>query len=163
MERKRVNEDWKKDRIAAFEKGENPLALVQMRSGFAAIGDTQFLPGYCVMTASPKVSALTDLAFKQRSEYLLDMSIVGEAVENVCTPIRVNFSIYGNSDTYLHTHIFPRYEWEPQERRKMPVWQYPKEMWINQEYLYSDKRHKEMRDTITRRIIELMKQAYSSC
>ncbi len=38
---------WKQDRIGAAERGENPMVLARMRSGYAVIGDTQFLPGYC--------------------------------------------------------------------------------------------------------------------
>lgn len=155
-----VSEEWKKDRIAAYEKGENPLAIVKMRSGFVGIGDTQFLPGYCVLTALPKANILTELTFKQRSEYLLDMSIIGEAIEYLCKPLRVNYSIYGNSDSYLHAHIFPRYEWEPEARRKMPVWQYPKEMWSDPEHQFNDEQHGEMREKITRKILEIMKDAY---
>ena len=40
-----------------------------MPHSFAVIGDTQFLPGYCVLL--------------------------------------------GNTDAYLHAHLFPRHEWEP--------------------------------------------------
>lgn len=108
----------------------------------------------------PKVNTLNELSFKQRSEYLLDMSLVGEAIETVCKPHKVNYSIYGNTDTYLHAHIFPRYTWEPEERLKMPVWQYPKEMWTDKKFHYNDEKHGEMREKITRKIIELIKQAY---
>lgn len=100
------------------------MVLTKMRSGFAVIGDTQFLPGYCVLLPSVKVNSLNELDFKQRSEYLLDMSLIGDAIQAVCNPRRVNYSIYGNTDVYLHAHIFPRYDWEPEERIPKPVWLY---------------------------------------
>ena len=53
-----LNEDWKKDRIASAHLGENPMVIAKMRSGFAVIGDTQFLPGYCVLLPLVKVSYL---------------------------------------------------------------------------------------------------------
>jgi diadenosine tetraphosphate (Ap4A) HIT family hydrolase len=78
-----------------------------------------------------KVNTLNDLGFKQKREYVLDMSLIGDAIQEVCNPRRINYSIYGNTDAFLHAHIFPRYEWEAEERQKMPVWQYPKEIWID--------------------------------
>jgi diadenosine tetraphosphate (Ap4A) HIT family hydrolase len=40
------------------------------------------------------------------------MSLIGEAILKVCSPSRVNYSIYGNTNAYLHAHLFPRYNWE---------------------------------------------------
>ena len=44
----------------------------------------------------------------------------------VCAPLRMNYEILGNFDHYLHAHIYPRYAWEPDERREHPIWLYPK-------------------------------------
>ncbi|MEH7456945.1 hypothetical protein V7183_06800, partial [Bacillus sp. JJ1127] len=70
-----MNTDWKRDRIASANRNENPMVIAKMKSGFAVIGDTQFLPGYCVLLAAPQVNTLNDLNFKERNEYLLDMSL----------------------------------------------------------------------------------------
>lgn len=43
--------DWQKDRIASALRGENPTVLMRLQSGFAVFGDTQLLPGYCVLLA----------------------------------------------------------------------------------------------------------------
>ena len=51
-------DDWKQDRIGSAERGENPTVLARMRSGFAVMGDSQFLPGYCLLLASPKVEQI---------------------------------------------------------------------------------------------------------
>ena len=79
-----LTNDWKKDRIASAHRGENPMVLTKMRSGFAVIGDTQFLPGYCLLLPFDKVDTLNDFNFKQRSEYLLDMSLIGDAIQAIC-------------------------------------------------------------------------------
>ncbi|PXW88272.1 diadenosine tetraphosphate (Ap4A) HIT family hydrolase [Streptohalobacillus salinus] len=155
-----LNEEWKKDRIASAHRGENPMIIAEMRSGFAAIGDTQFLPGYCVLLPSKAFSSLEELDFKQRSEYLLDMSLIGEAILKVCHPRRVNYSIYGNTDAYLHAHVFPRYSWEPEERIPYPVWQYSGDKWRNSEYQYSDKKHGKIKALLSAKIYELMEKAY---
>lgn len=119
-----MNEEWKKDRFGAIERGENPMVLAKMKSGFAVIGDTQFLPGYCVLLAYPKVNT------------------------------------HGNSDPFLHAHIFPRYEWEPDEKKPNPVWQY-KDLWHWKELQYNDEKHAVLRKQITDKLLEVMQKAYS--
>ncbi|HEV2127574.1 MAG TPA: hypothetical protein VGR22_03035 [Thermomicrobiales bacterium] len=48
--------DWKRDRVGSAESGTNPMVITRMESGYAVMGDTQFLPGYCVLLASPRVT-----------------------------------------------------------------------------------------------------------
>jgi diadenosine tetraphosphate (Ap4A) HIT family hydrolase len=113
--------DWKQDRIGSALRGENPTVLRRLPSGFAVAGDTQFLPGYCVLLAEPEVGHLSDLSLRERSQFLTDMSLVGEAVTRVCRPdglVRINYEILGNGLPCLHAHVFPRYAWEPEERRR---------------------------------------------
>ncbi|HSK23694.1 MAG TPA: hypothetical protein VK906_10980 [Egicoccus sp.] len=122
--------DWWHDRIGSALRGENPTVLRRMPSGFAVIGDTQFLPGYCVLLAEPEVGHLTDLEPPGRARFLMDMSLLGEAIERACANdglVRVNYEILGNGLPCLHAHVFPRYDWEPTDRRRGPVWLYPPE------------------------------------
>jgi hypothetical protein len=46
-----MSEEWKKDRFGAIERGGNPMVIAKMKSNYAVIEDTQFLPGYCVLLA----------------------------------------------------------------------------------------------------------------
>jgi diadenosine tetraphosphate (Ap4A) HIT family hydrolase len=46
-------------------------------------------------------------------------------VERACKQLdpqfrRVNVEILGNTDPYLHAHVWPRYEWEPAELQGGP-------------------------------------------
>lgn len=154
-----MSEDWKQDRFRAIERGENPMVLTKMKSGYAVIGDTQFLPGYCVLLAYPKVPSLEALSLKERTQFLQDMSLLGEAIQFAANPRRVNYSIYGNSDAFLHAHVFPRYEWESEERKPYPVWQYPSEMWQLPALHYSDQRDGALRELIKKKLEALMKEA----
>jgi diadenosine tetraphosphate (Ap4A) HIT family hydrolase len=156
----KMNEDWKKDRFKAIEQNTNPMVLTKMKSGYAVIGDTQFLPGYCVLLAYPRVSSLEELTFEQRGLFLQDMSLLGEAIQHVTSPLRMNYSIYGNSDDFLHAHVFPRYDWESEERKPYPVWQYPKEMWAMPVVQYNNKEHLELRQRITEKLEELKASVY---
>ncbi|WP_414941991.1 HIT family protein [Amycolatopsis sp. cmx-11-51] len=130
-----MTDDWKRDRVGSALRGENPTVLRRLDTGFAVIGDTQFLPGYCVLlTDDPAACRLTELPRERRLEFLSDMELLGEAVENVCRRRdpgfrRVNLEILGNTDPFLHAHIWPRYGWEPTDLVGRPVWLYPRENW----------------------------------
>lgn len=150
--------DFRLDRVGSAERGENPMVMSRMASGFAVIGDTQFLPGYTVLLASPQVEKLTDLDHPARRAFLFDMSLVGEALERVCAPdglVRVNYEILGNTDTFLHAHIFPRYSWEEPERLRKPVFLYPPDRWTDPRYQYNETEHGELRERIRQALVAL--------
>ncbi|MGC5335030.1 HIT family protein [Micromonospora sp. DT62] len=121
--------EWHHDRIGAAERGENPTVITRMRTGWAVMGDTQHLPGYTLLLYAGKADHLTDLPVRQRTDFLTDMSLLGEAVLKVISgrdPAvhRLNYEILGNSWHHLHAHIHPRYTWEPAPWRNGPVWRY---------------------------------------
>jgi len=152
--------NWQDDRIGSCERGENPTLILRMKSGFAVIGDYQFLPGYCVLLASPRISSLNELSMAARQEYLLDMTLIGDAIIQGCHPLRVNYSTLMNLDHYLHTHIEARYEWEPEEYKSRPSYFYPKEQRYNQEYEYNERKYGELKQNITKALAALMREAY---
>ncbi|WP_051832832.1 HIT family protein [Streptomyces katrae] len=146
--------DWRNDRIGSAHRGENPTVLRRLDQGFAVIGDRQFLPGYAVLlTDDPSVTRLSDLPRARRTAYLADMDRLAEAVERACRRLdpafrRVNIEILGNTDPYLHAHIWPRYEWEPAGMVRMPVWRYEQEeYWRGSRYGLAD-RHDGLRVAI---------------
>jgi diadenosine tetraphosphate (Ap4A) HIT family hydrolase len=148
---------WKQDRIGSALRGENPTVLRRLPSGFAVVGDTQFLPGYCVLLAEPEVGHLSELSLRERAQFLTDMSLLGEAVERVCRPeglVRINYEILGNGLPCLHAHVFPRYAWEPEERRSGPVWLYPPDEFYGPASALSDA-HNELRKAIGDALDEL--------
>jgi diadenosine tetraphosphate (Ap4A) HIT family hydrolase len=159
-----VARDWRDDRIGSALRGENPLVLARMRSGFAVIGDTQHLPGYSLLlTDDPSVDHLTDLDWERRKQFLFDLSLLGEAVERACRDNglrRINYEVLGNAEPVLHGHVHPRYDWEPPERITGPVWRYPKELRNDSRYAYSDEQHGEVRAAITAELRALVGRAY---
>lgn len=44
---------------------------------------------------------------------------------------RVNLEILGNTDPFLHAHVWPRYDWEPADLVGKPVWLYPADRWYD--------------------------------
>ncbi|MFI6685571.1 diadenosine tetraphosphate hydrolase [Streptomyces sp. NPDC050485] len=148
-----MTDDWQRDRIGSALRGENPTVLRRLRAGFAAIGDVQFLPGYSVLLADdPQVQRLSDLPKAKRLSFLSDMDVLGEAVERACRRLdpafrRVNLEILGNTDGFLHAHVWPRFDWEPAELVHMPVWLYSREHWQDERHALSA-RHDTLRKTI---------------
>jgi diadenosine tetraphosphate (Ap4A) HIT family hydrolase len=127
--------------------------MARMRAGFAVIGDTQHLPGYSLLlTDDPGVDHLSDLAWERRSQFLFDLSLLGEAVQNACRDNglrRINHEVLGNAIPVLHGHVHPRYDWEPADKVSGPVWRYPKAERNAPEFEYSDAKHGELRAAIT--------------
>ncbi|MEU0894788.1 diadenosine tetraphosphate hydrolase [Streptomyces massasporeus] len=121
----------------------------RLGSGFAAIGDAQFLPGYSVLlTDDPAVQRLSELPRSGRLAFLADMDRLGEAVERACRRMdsgfrRVNLEILGNADGFLHAHVWPRYE----ELVRLPVWLYPRERWSEERYALGP-RHDRLREAV---------------
>ena len=130
-----MSEDWKRDRVGAALRDENPTVLARLDAGFAVIGDVQFLPGYCVfITDTPRVDRLTDLPRERRHAFLAGAELLAEAVQNVCARRdpefrRINLEIQGNYDAFLHAHVWPRYEWEGPDHTWRPVALHPIERW----------------------------------
>lgn len=141
--------DWHKDRIGSALNGTNPMVMAELKGSFAAFGDTQFLPGYCVILPKRKVASSNDLAINERASFLCDMSLEGDVLLKVCSCQRVNDDILGNTDQFLHAHIFPRYLTENSKKLAKPVWLYDSHFWTDSKYHYNANKHGKIRQDIT--------------
>ncbi|MGW4246961.1 diadenosine tetraphosphate hydrolase [Nocardia sp. NPDC004722] len=149
-----MTDDFRSDRIGSAHRGENPTVLRRLESGFAMIGETQFLPGYSLLlTDDPAIERLSDLPRGKRAAFLTEMDALAQAVENACRATdpafrRVNIEILGNYEPYLHAHIWPRFDWEPADLVQGPVWLYPPENWTDPRHALSP-HHDPLRHLIT--------------
>lgn len=132
--------------------------LARLPGGFAVFGDVQWLPGYCVLLVDdPGVSTLTSLTLERQTQFLTSMAVLGQAVESACSQIdpefrRLNYDILGNTDDFLHAHVWPRYSWESAERVTKPVWLYPAENWTDLQYR-AGLQHDTLRAAITAELL----------
>ena len=115
-------------RVEEARRGENPTVITRMSSGWAVLGDVQFLRGYCLLLPDPVVPHLNALAGPARTQFLDDMAALGDAVLQVTGAIRINYEMLGNVQPALHAHVFPRYPDEPESLRTKPVWFYDWEL-----------------------------------
>jgi diadenosine tetraphosphate (Ap4A) HIT family hydrolase len=140
------------------------MVMARMRSGFAVMGDTQWLPGYCVLLSDdPEADHLSDLEWSARARFLLDLALLGEAVEIACRSDglrRINYEVLGNRLGVLHGHVFARYDWEPADRVVAEIGGYPAEIRNARADAYSDAEHGQLRASITTQLERLMTAAY---
>ena len=108
--------------VEQARRGELGRAIARMPSGWAVLGDPQILPGYCLLYPDPVVTDLNALSGAARQQFLHDMVRLGDAVLAVTSAERLNYEMLGNVEPALHAHVVPRYGWEPEDRRRQPVW-----------------------------------------
>ena len=109
-------------RVKAAREGTNKYVICKMSSGWAVLGDQQFISGYSLLLSDPVVTDLNELSGENRSQFLGDMALLGDALLETTGAFRINYEILGNDEAALHAHIFPRYMNEPEQSRKYPVW-----------------------------------------
>ncbi|CAM2856384.1 diadenosine tetraphosphate hydrolase [Skermania piniformis] len=145
--------DFRRDPVGTALRGTNPTVLRRLPGSFAAFGFSQFLPGYCVLlTDRPGIGALADLDRTERMAFLTSMDLLATAIETACRAVvgnfrRMNLEILGNTDEFLHAHLWPRYHWEPAEYQPGPVWFYPPDRWSAPEQLPGPE-HDRVREAI---------------
>ena len=112
-------------RIESARRGKNPTVITRMRSGWAVLGDWQFLKGYSLLLADPIAESINSLPKKRCIQFFCDMTSLGDALLKVTGARRINYEILGNHDNYLHAHLFPRFETEDVRFMDKPVYLYP--------------------------------------
>ncbi|MBC7807284.1 MAG: hypothetical protein H7145_14175 [Akkermansiaceae bacterium] len=114
-------------RVHSAQAGENTTVICRMPSGWAVMGDSQLLRGYCLLLSDPVVPDLNALSGAERAQFLADMATLGDAILEVSGAVRCNYEILGNQDPALHAHVFPRFDTEPESYRTLPPMFYPAE------------------------------------
>lgn len=112
------------------------------------MSDSQFLPGYCLLLAYPQIGKLNDLTGEARAQFLDDMARLGDAVLATTGCLRINYSIYGNLDPFLHAHVIPRYAWEDDSYATKPPMQIPAELRDDPACAFSVEKHRDLMERI---------------
>ena len=111
-------------RVNDARAGRDNTVLGRCASGWAVFGQQQFVAGYLLLLPDPVVPDLNALTPERRSQFLLDMSRLGDALVRTTAPVRVNYAIFGNVEPALHAHVIPRYRNEPEDMRTAHPWMY---------------------------------------
>jgi hypothetical protein len=86
------------ERVALARSGDNPTRVARLASGWVVLGDSQLLPGYCVLLSDPVVGSINELSGSERARFLADMVAIGDALLAVTDAYRINYEIQGNGD-----------------------------------------------------------------
>jgi diadenosine tetraphosphate (Ap4A) HIT family hydrolase len=108
------------DRIAQCRAGTNPALIMEMDTGWAVLGDSQFFAGYSLLLCKHPVTELDELPQDVCRRYLAEMAQLAAAVRAVVRPHKLNYEALGNVVPHLHWHIFPRRLSDPAPEK--PVW-----------------------------------------
>ena len=107
------------NRVARITAGNDPQFLARMPSGYAILANQQpaEVRGGCMLLPDPVVPHLNDLDADARARFLLDLSILGDAVRAATGCERLNYLILCNQVPWLHGHVVPRFADEAPELR----------------------------------------------
>jgi len=112
------------EHVAAAREGREARVITRLYSGWVLFGQQQFVRGYVLLLPDPVVPSLNALGAKERTQFLMDMTRVGDALLKVTGALRINYAILGNVEPALHAHVIPRYLEEPEEMRTAHPWAY---------------------------------------
>jgi diadenosine tetraphosphate (Ap4A) HIT family hydrolase len=110
--------------VEAARAGRNAAVIARLPSGWAVLGQQQFLRGYSLLLPDPVVPDLNALGGAARAAFLEDMARLGDALLDTTGALRINYAIFGNQEPALHAHVIPRYADEPAGLRTAQPWAY---------------------------------------
>jgi diadenosine tetraphosphate (Ap4A) HIT family hydrolase len=111
------------NRVARITAGNDPQFLGRMPSGYAILANQQppEVRGGCMLLPEPTADGgpahLNELDADTRARFLLDLSILGDAVQAATGCERLNYLILCNQVPWLHGHVVPRFAGEDPELR----------------------------------------------
>ena len=141
--------------VEACRAGRHSAAVAKLPAGWVIMGERQVLSGYCLLLPDPVVPDLNALSTAGRSQFLLDMALVGDALMELTAALRINYAIYGNVEPALHAHIFPRGAQEPEATRTAQPWALD---WAAAP-LYADGTHGDLKRRLTEIVQRRLGQA----
>lgn len=111
-------------RVARLREGLDPTLVARLPSGWAVLGEHQFLRGYGLLLPDPVVADFNALAPAARAAVMSDAARFGDAILAVTGALRINYAIFGNLEPALHVHVVPRFTDEPETLRTAHPWSY---------------------------------------
>lgn len=88
----------------------------------------------------------------------MEMTLLGDAMlAALNNPVRINYATLGNDNRILHTHLFPRYDWEEEKLRKTVVWRYPLEKLEHPNCRFTAEKYGDLKRKLQEKIDEIYK------
>ncbi len=109
-------------RVARLRDGLDPTLIARMPSGWAVLGEQQFLRGYSLLLPDPVAAHFNALTPAVRAAVMTDAARLGDAILAVTGALRINYAMFGNLEPALHVHVVPRFADEPEALRTAHPW-----------------------------------------
>ena len=88
--------------------------VAELPSGFVHLQNDADYRGYCILIFRRHAVELYDLTIEEQRQWVEDIARIGQAIETVCSPGKLNVSMLGNMVPHLHCHLMPRYPADPE-------------------------------------------------
>jgi diadenosine tetraphosphate (Ap4A) HIT family hydrolase len=118
--------------IDQIKQGTHPGFVKELKTGYVILNEFQYFRGYSLFLSKTHAAELHELSASERSTFLAEMSLVGEAVYRAFQPKKLNYELLGNLSPHMHWHIIPRYKTDSQPEKS--VWELNKEETCNPEH-----------------------------
>jgi diadenosine tetraphosphate (Ap4A) HIT family hydrolase len=112
--------------VCALVRGETSNGDAQIYESPTAVAflvSRDIQRGYAIVSCRQHVVEPFELPDDDAAAYWADVMRVGQAVQSLYEPKKVNYETWGNSQPHLHTHIVPRYEIDPHPGGGFPFWE----------------------------------------
>jgi diadenosine tetraphosphate (Ap4A) HIT family hydrolase len=102
------------DIIARIKNTEKNHFIAELETGYALLSNKwQYFKGYTFFLSKMHVNELHLMPPEFRKQFLFEMTVVSEAVQNAFGAKKINCESLGNSWPHVHWHIIPRYGTDP--------------------------------------------------
>ena len=102
-------------RVGEVYEHPEPTFIKRLPVSVAALSYDQTFPGRAVIILRNHGTSFNDFMKSQQLLFIAfmeDVSAVVDALNEVCAPDRMNYSVYMNQNAHLHMHLIPRYKAE---------------------------------------------------
>ncbi len=106
---------------AGSERGEDPLLVARLRTGYVRLASNQYFAGSTFFVACRCVREVFHLPAPDRARHLEELCEVAAAVDEAFRPQKLNIESLGNGVPHLHWWITPRYLTDA--RPNAPIWE----------------------------------------
>jgi diadenosine tetraphosphate (Ap4A) HIT family hydrolase/GNAT superfamily N-acetyltransferase len=94
---------------AGFDEDDYGVTLARTESSLIRLARNQRARGYCVVVATLHKVEPFELGPGERQAFFDEVLSTGQAIQEICRPIKINYELLGNSVPHLHAHVVPRY------------------------------------------------------
>jgi len=128
-------------RIAEIEN--YPGFVAELETGYVLLTSRQFFKGSAFLYSRPHATELHQLEPDFRANYLVEMSLVAEAIFKAFGPRKMNYLLQGNTVPHLHWSLIPRYADDPLPTG--PIYDIDRAIWASEEAIPSAEERERIR------------------